>query len=205
MLGLLVGGGHDLHLVATLQLLAQRDDLVVDAGSDAAVAYLGVDMVGEVEHGGSLGELVEVALGGEHEDFVFIEVHLELVHSLHAVAHLEHGADVRQPVVESRLALHTLVAPVGSHTAFRNLVHALGAYLYLNPFLFGTQHGDVQALVAVRLGHTEPVAQSLGVRLVHRGDEGEGLPALHHLGAVQFSYLFPVSHISRLFPLSTHL
>ena len=58
-------------------------------------------MVGEVEHGGSLGELVEVALGGEHEHLVLVEVHLKLVHGLHTIAGLKHRADVGEPVVQS--------------------------------------------------------------------------------------------------------
>ena len=82
-------------------------------------------MVGEVEHGGTLGELVEVALGSEHEHLVFVEVHLKLVHGLHTIAGLEHGTDIRQPIVQTRLALYTLVAPMGSHTSFGHFVHAL--------------------------------------------------------------------------------
>ena len=82
-------------------------------------------MVGEVEHGGTLGELVEVALGGKHEHLVFVEVHLKLVHDLHTIAGLEHGTDIRQPIVQPRLALYTLVAPMGSHTSFGHFVHAL--------------------------------------------------------------------------------
>ena len=106
-------------------------------------------MVGEVENGGTLGELEQVALGGEHKHLVFVEVHLELVHSLQTIAGLQHRTDARQPVVQSAFTLHTLVAPVGCHASFGYLVHALRAYLYLHPFLFRSQHSDVQTLVAV--------------------------------------------------------
>ena len=51
----------------------------------------------------------------------------------------------------------------GSNTSFGYLVHALGSDLNFHPFLSWTQHSDVQALVAVRLGHREPVAHTLGV------------------------------------------
>ena len=37
----------------------------------------------------------------------------------------------------------------------------------------------MQRLVAIRLGHREPVAQALGVGLIHIGNDRIGLPALH--------------------------
>ena len=39
----------------------------------------------------------------------------------------------------------------------------------------------MQTLVAVRFRHRQPVAQSLGVALIHVGDDGKGLPAERHL------------------------
>ena len=75
---------------------------------------------------------------------------------------------------------------MGSDTTLSYLVHALGAYLYLHPFLFRSQDGDVQTLVTVGLGYGEPVTQTLGVGLVHVSDDGIGLPALHHLTRVGF-------------------
>ena len=59
-----------------------------------------------------------------------------------------------------------------------NVVHALGTYLYLHPLVFRSQHGGVQALIAIALRHGEPVAHTLRVRLIHVGDDGEHLPAL---------------------------
>ena len=47
-------------------------------------------MIGEVEHCSPLGKLKQVALGREHKYLVFVEVHLKLVHRLHAVAGLQH-------------------------------------------------------------------------------------------------------------------
>ena len=178
---LLVRRGEDLHLVATLQLVADGHHLAVDAPTSTLVAQLGVDMVGKVEHRGTYGELPKVTGRREHEHLVFVEIHLELVHGLHALRVLEHRADTREPLVEASLALHALIAPVGSHTALGNLVHALGTYLHLHPLLLRTQDGDVERLVAIRLRHAEPVAQALGIGLIHIGDDRIGLPALHLL------------------------
>src|SRR5574344_2926621 len=138
-------------------------------------------MIGEVENRGSLGKLEEVALGSEHEDLILVEVHLKLVHHLKVVAILEYSPDVVEPLVESSLAFHTLISPVGSHAALGQLVHPFGADLHLYPFLLRSEHGDVQTLISVGLWHREPVAQSFRVRLIHVGDDGIDLPALHLL------------------------
>ena len=110
-------------------------------------------MIGKVEYGGTYGEFEEVASRSEHKDFVFIQIHLKLVHRLHAFGILEHRADIRKPLVEACLAFHALVAPVGSHTAFGYLVHTFCADLHLHPFLFRAEHCDMQTLVAIGFWH----------------------------------------------------
>ena len=144
---------EDFNGVARVQLLADGHYLSIHLSTHARVAYMRVDVVGKVENGGALRELQQVALGSEHKHFIVVEVELELVHHLQVVAGLEGGANVGEPLVESRLALHALVAPVGSKSALGNLVHALGANLHLHPLLFRSEHGDMQAFVAVRLRH----------------------------------------------------
>ena len=52
----LVAGRQDLDRVATVEGRAEGDILAVDLAADAGVADARVDMVGEVEHGGSLWE-----------------------------------------------------------------------------------------------------------------------------------------------------
>ena len=44
----------------------------VDARTCAGRTYLGVYVVGKVEHCGTLGELVQVTLGSEHKDLVLV-------------------------------------------------------------------------------------------------------------------------------------
>lgn len=92
-------------------------------------------MIGEVKYRGTFGELIQITLGSEHEHLVLVEVHLKLVHRLQAVGGLQHRADIREPLVQSRLTLHTLVTPVRCHATLCHLVHTLGADLYLHPFL----------------------------------------------------------------------
>ena len=140
-----------------------------------------MDVVGEVENGGTLRKLQQVALRRKHEHLILVKVHLELVHKLQVVVVLQRSSDVLQPVVQSRFALDALISPVRSQALFGYLVHALRPYLHLHPLVLGSEHRDVQALVAVRLRHRKPVSQSLRVRLIHVRDERVSLPALHFL------------------------
>ena len=164
-----------------MKLFAECHHLIINARARARVAHLRVDMIGKVEHCGSLGEFQQVALGCEHEHLVLIQVHLKLVHHLHVVACLEDIAYVVEPLVESALSLHSLVSPVGGHSPLGHFVHALCAYLHFHPFLLRSEHCDVQTLISVRLRHREPVAQSLRVGLIHVGYYRICLPALHLL------------------------
>ena len=124
-------------------------------------------VVCKVEDGGTLGKLEKVAFGGEHKHFVFIEVHLELVHELHVVAGFKGGPYVGEPFVKTAFSLYSFVTPVCSQAFFCNFVHSFCAYLHLYPFVLRAEYGDVKALVAVRLWHGKPVAQPFGVGLVH--------------------------------------
>ena len=161
--------------------MAQVHHLIIYARTRTVVAHVGVYLIGKVEHGGTLGKLAQLARGSEHEHLVFVEVHLELVHGLQSVGILQRRADAVQPFVEPAFPFHAFVAPVGGQTAFGHFVHAFRANLHFHPFLLGAQHGDMQTLVAVRFRHRQPVAQSLGVALIHVGDDGKGLPAERHL------------------------
>ena len=62
-------GREDFYLVATLQLVAQRHQLVVDFGADAVAAEEGMDLEGEVEGGAAGGHGLDFALRGEDENF----------------------------------------------------------------------------------------------------------------------------------------
>ena len=178
-LGALGVRGEHFDGVAAGQGLAHGDVAPVDAPADTAVAYVGVDVIGEVEDCGTLGKLEHVAFGREDVHLVVVEPRLELVHQLQVVAGFEGAAYVGEPVVHGTVAgAHALIAPVGGQAVLGDFVHARGAYLNLDPFVLGAEHGDVQAFVSVALGDTEPVAQAFGVGLIAVGDEAVRLPAL---------------------------
>ena len=87
--------------------------------------------------------------------------------------------NVRQPLVYSTFALNSFVTPVCCQTVFSNLVHPFSANLYLNPLVLGSQNSDVQTLVSITFGHTEPIAQSFRIGHIHICNDRIGLPALH--------------------------
>lgn len=74
-----------------------------------------------------------------------------------------------------------LVFPVGGEPAFGDVLHALRADLHLDPHSVGSHHRRVQRLVAVGLGHRNPVPQPVGLGGVNVGDRGVNLPALGFL------------------------
>src|SRR3954471_23012072 len=115
-------GGQDLDDVARLQLVVQRHDLAVDARADAAVAELGVDLVGEVERRRPGGERLDLALRGEDEDLLVEEVDLQVLHELLGVLELLLPVEHRAQPLELALTLRgglaarpraLLVDPVG--------------------------------------------------------------------------------------------
>ena len=78
-----------------------------------------------------------------------------------------------EPLVQFALVLGNLadfallVFPMGGKSLFGNLVHAVAAYLHLYPSALLRHEGDVERLVAVGLRMVEPVAQTVGMRLVY--------------------------------------
>ena len=196
-------------MVAVFQHMPERHNLVVYSCPGAVVAYVGVDAVCEVEHGSPFREFHEVAFRCEHKHLVLVQVHLELVDYLQVVLVFQSRAYAVKPFVKAAFALHALVTPVGRQSALGYFVHALRADLHLHPFVFRPQHGDVQAFVAVRLRHAQPVAHTLGVGLVHVGDDGEHLPALHFFHLLRrveyYAYCEEVVHALEAALLLLHL
>ena len=58
---------ENLHAVAQLQLVGQRDDGAVHLRAHAMVAHLGVDGVGEIDRRGARPQAHDLAFRGEHE------------------------------------------------------------------------------------------------------------------------------------------
>ena len=168
--------GEYLHLVAALQLVAQRHEAVVDLGTDAMAAEEGVYLESEVEGRTACGHRLDLALWREDEYLGSEEVELDSVEEIHRVGLrvVENLLDGAQPVVELALVfsvlLSLLVFPVGGEALLGYLVHAVAAYLHLYPPPLLRHERDVQGLIAIRLGMGEPVAQPVGMTLIDFAD-----------------------------------
>ena len=97
--------------------VVQRDDLAVDLRADAAVADVGVDLVGEVQRRGADRERLDLALGREDEDLVLDQLAAELVGELRRVLR------VSLPIQQRLEPLELLVGRV----------HPAGAVLLVAP------------------------------------------------------------------------
>ena len=171
-------GGEDLDDVAGGELVVQRDDLAVDLGADAAVPDVGVDLVREVERGGAGGERLDLALGREDEDLVLDQLVAQLLGELARVVLVALPVEQRLEPLEldvrgvDRGALaalaRLLVAPVRGDAVLRGLVHVAGADLDLERPPLGPDHGRVERLVHVELGHGDHVLEAPRQRLPQR-------------------------------------
>ena len=182
--GPLVLAGQDLHHVAGLELLADGDGLAVHASAGAMAAQAGMDVEGEVQHGGAGRQDAQLARRGEDEDLPRRRRGEVLRRSLERM--LQRVADRLQPAVDGRLVADALVGPVRGVAALGLDVHPPRADLDLQGLALLVLDGDMQRLVAVGARRGEPVAQALGVGFVFFGHVGEHLPAevLLDLGVV---------------------
>ena len=168
-------GCENLYLVATLQFVAQRNQLVVNLSTDTMTAQEGVDGECKVECRTACRQSTDLALRRKHEYLTGKQVELDGVQEVHSIRLwvVQNLLDGAQPLVELVLVLGifllntVLVFPVSCKSLFGNLVHTVGTYLHLNPLTCLRHQCNVQCLIAVGLRLREPVAQTVGVALVY--------------------------------------
>ena len=154
-----------LDAVAGLQLVGQRHDAAVDLGAHAAVAELGVDLVGEVQRRRADGQRLDLALWREDEDLLVDQVVLEVLDELLGIRQLLLPVEHRAQPAQLGLALGDLdapaagiglVHPVRGHAVLGELVHVARADLDLERQSLGPDHRRVQRLVHVELAASRP-------------------------------------------------
>ena len=125
---------QDFDLVAILQHGAERHDAAVDLGADGPVAEIGVDRISEVDRGGALGQLDQLALRREGEDAVLVHRHPRVLEQLlGAFGMLEDFDEVIDPRDgDVALGLAFLVGPVGGKPALGLLVHRRGSRIWIS-------------------------------------------------------------------------
>ena len=178
-----------LHLVAALQLVAQRHQFVVHLSADTVRTEERMYLESEVERRTLRRHGLDFALRCEHEYLACEEVKLDGIEEVHCVGLrvVENLLDSRQPVVEFRIFINglyarlqslLLVLPVSGKALLSHFVHMVGTYLHLYPLALLRHQRHVQSLIAVCLRVVHPVAQTVGVRLVYAVDCDVYLEAL---------------------------
>ncbi len=175
------------YLVAAADRRENGLDLMVDLGPHGAVTDLRVNVVCEIERRSPLRQRARVALGREHDDLGRVETKLEIVQKLDGVLRrtVQRLADLLHPAVELSFLLRQrvgLVLPVRGESPLGDLLHALRADLHLGPNTVGPHDRRVERLVPVRLRNVDPVADTVGLRLVDVRHERIDVPALRFLG-----------------------
>ena len=132
-----------------------------------------------------LASLNKSPLGVKTNTSSSYKIHLELVHYFHRVRYCpEFSSASRTEVSHSSRPLSPLI-PLYLQCAARprSAISSIrsGTYLHFHPFAFRAHYGDVQRLVTIAFGHRQPVAQTLGVGLVHIRYDGICLPAFQFL------------------------
>ena len=178
-------GSQYVHLIAILQFVVQSDHFAIDLGPPAAVADLGVDMIGEVYGGGTRRQVHYVAFGGESVDTIPLEdIAFERINELPGIGHLLPPLHQRaQPGnlgLKGDIALRLLfVAPVRGYAELGSTVHLAGAELHLQGLALRPHDSGMERLVHVILRRGYEVVELAGngtPQAVHNAQHGIAIP-----------------------------
>ena len=145
-----------------------------------------MDGEGKIERRGASGHILEVAFGGEHQDFVGIEIELDSIEQIERIwlRVVKDFLDGIEPAVELALVVRRiliLVLPMRGKSLLRDVIHTIGTNLHLNPFALLAHEGVVERLIAVGLRIGKPVTEARRMRLIDFGERTIDAIALIHL------------------------
>ena len=150
------------------------------------VAHSGVDVIGEVNGGGPVGQVDDIAVGGKDEHLVGEHIHLQGADELLSVGILLALQQLAHPLkvllCPQLLVGHPLfVLPVGGDAVLGGLVHLPGADLYLKGNALPADDGGVEGLVHIGLGGADIVLEPPQHRLEHIVDAAKHVVALRNV------------------------
>src|SRR5579872_2050300 len=169
---------ENLHHIAALQLIIQRDELLHqtpgaivegDAGAGDMVADVSVDEIGEIERCGPGRQLFHVAVGREDKDLLLVEyvafhgfdrttgrLFAGRLKLLLPLLELPHPALERARLGGGAVA-YVFVVPVHRDAILRHLMHLVRTDLDFGQTVVQAEDGRMQRLVAIRLGRRDEV------------------------------------------------
>jgi len=169
--------------------MVEGDHAAVDPGSHAAMPHLGVNPIGEVHRGRLVGQVDDVAAGGEDEDLVGQKVDLQMLDVLLGIPRIGlpiqdgsyPGVDLPEELrlrAAHRSPTALLVGPVGRDASLVDLVHLPGANLDLDRLVARSVDGGVQRAIVVGLRLGDVVLDPIVEGNPQRVDGPQGAVAL---------------------------
>ena len=179
---------HDLDPLCVRELVVERHHLAVDLRAAAAVAEVGVHVVGEIDRRRARGQVDHLALRREDIDGVIEQAVAPVVLRLAAEHLLLPGEHLAQPgdlgvELLVRLRALFLVAPMRGHAVLGMLVHLVGADLHLERLALRAHHRRMQRLVVVRFRARDVVVELAlyrGPQVVHHAEHRVALADVLH-------------------------
>ena len=178
----------NLHLISTLQYVTERHEFMVHFCTNAMRTEECMDMESEVERCSSGRERDYFSLGFEDKYLLSKEIELDSIEEIHSIWLwiIKNFLDSAEPVIEFSLiigfAIALLIFPMGGKSLLCNLIHAVGTNLHLYPSALITHKSHMESLIAISLRMTEPVTQTVRMRLVKLCDS--------HIDTETLIYLF---------------
>src|SRR5262249_11833011 len=167
----------DLNLVAVAQLGAQRNHPAVYFRSNAPVADLRVNRIGEINGRCAAWKRDQIAFRGKGEDLILEHLELGMLKKLlRPGSMVEDVQELAQPTVLRSFgrAGALLVGPMCGNAEFRDFVHFVTTDLHLDTLLLGPDDPGVQRAIIVRFGRRDEVFEPAGYDVIGRMDDAEG-------------------------------
>ena len=141
----------------------------------ATKADVGVYAEGEIQYARPGRQDAQLSGRGKDEDF--LRRRLRKILRRIRIGVLQCIADGHQPLVQRFLVLNALVGPMRGEAVLGHVIHPARPDLHFHVGAFLVADGNMEALVAIRLGIGNPVPEAFGIRLILLRNEGIHLPA----------------------------
>ena len=153
--GLLFRGGDNVHLITTLQLITERHQAIVHLRADAFIANLRVDVVREIQNGGTRWEYAKITFWCKDVNLVVEEIELKFLNEIECIG-IWTGQQITNfcdPTVKFRFARFGFFVFVMRRKSFlRNFIHPQGTNLHFDPFTSWRHDSRVQRFIAIGTG-----------------------------------------------------
>src|SRR5664280_581022 len=159
-------GGQDLHLLAGLQFVVKRNKLVIDLGTPAAIANVGMDMIGKVDRGGTSRQVDDIAVRCEDVDAILENIGLHTVNKflgiIDVAAPFHHTTEPVDAFIVFVARATFLITPMGGDTKLGIFIHFDGTDLHFHRAAIVIYDRSVERLVEIILGGGDVIIEFIG-------------------------------------------